>query len=354
MITLITGPGQHADMLIEEYLKQGNKFQYFRYWPDCKRFIYQNGKLIKEERYLWYDITRKILWGTFNRLNMLNGNKRHVDILFSIYDLLISTKLRDTKKLIAWPQVSLFSIKKAKKHAVEVVLEYPMIHVNSWMRIMLDEYDKWGIPKKNATNIFSPYMVRRINHEITLSDKIVVLSSFARQTFIDNSINSSKLLNRQLSNNPYLNYPAQKSNAKKKIILYVGRIDLLKGVQYLLLAYSRLRSKNTELWVVGTKSDEISYFLPEYSDPSIKLVGVLSKTELKDVYGRASVLVLPSIQESYGLVLIEALEHKIPIIASKNTGAPDIKKLYPQTTMIIYNPENVDDLQANLSKLLNL
>lgn len=351
MTTLIIGPGQHANEVINKCVQGEKEFQYFRYWPDCRKYIYHDGNLMLEKHYWWYDILRKIVWGVFNKLKLTYGHKRHLDILFSIYDFLISKNLRGTKVLIAWPQVSLFSIQKAKKNGATVTLEYPMIHVNSWMAIMLREYDKWEMPKKKAANLFSAYMIRRMSNEIALSDKIVVLSAYAKQSFIDNSIEKSKVKLRQLCDNNELNYPSETSKSDKIIILFVGRIDLLKGVHYLLMAYTQFKTKNTELWLVGPKSLEIDPFLKKYYDPSIKLLGVLTKPELNQVYKKATVLVLPSVQESFGMVLIEALEYKIPIIASKNSGALDIKNSYPNCTIKTYDPYEVQDLLKLLIKI---
>jgi len=325
-ITLITGPGTHSHLIVEKLIKGKNDFQYAQYWPDFKIFIYVKGNLIKEKKFKCYDLLSHFLWGLFHFFGISNGYKYHLDLLYSLYDFIISINLKKTTHLIAWPQVSLLSIKKVKKRGGTVELEYPMIYVDEHVRIMKEEYKKWGIPIRKTNNLFSSFMIQRIKKEIENSNVINVLSTYAKKTFISHGVPEEKLISKMPDLKSEKIPFSQKKHTNIYTILYVGRLDIMKGVQYLLLAFDSIKLKKVELWLVGNKSLEIETIISRYKSRKIKLLGYLNKYELQNVYRKASIFVLPSVQESFGMVLLEAQSLKIPIIASQNSGAPDLKE----------------------------
>jgi glycosyltransferase involved in cell wall biosynthesis len=56
----------------------------------------------------------------------------------------------------------------------------------------------------------------------------------------------------------------------------------------------------------------------------VELVGAIPRSEMAAQYHWADLFVLPSVSDTFGLVILEAMAHGLPVIATKNTGAPDI------------------------------
>ncbi len=175
---------------------------------------------------------------------------------------------------------------------------------------------------------WTPNPVLFIERELTeyeLSDKILIPSSFVRQTFVDNSIPPEKLIII-----PYA-FSLKKfeglkieSQEKKTAVLFVGNISPLKGLGVLIRAMKLIRNKipTAELWLVGAKNPMIKNdLLDEYW---IKYYGVLRGKDLLDKYINASVFCFPSFQEGLALVLTEAMHCRLPIVATPNSGASDI------------------------------
>lgn len=102
-------------------------------------------------------------------------------------------------------------------------------------------------------------------------------------------------------------------------ILFVGRVDLLKGVQYLYEAAKQLSSKKISIRVVGNIAleqlaiKELSRFM--------QLEGPQPVTYLPGVYRWADILVLPSLYEGSALVTYEALASGLPVITTPNAGS---------------------------------
>jgi len=132
--------------------------------------------------------------------------------------------------------------------------------------------------------------------------------------------------------------PEDKSESRKiinisqdeKVILYVGRLERLKGLDTLLEAISLLEQRDINLLVVGGL-----YNLEELSrlkkicrnldlDQNVHFIGSINRKELKYYYNSSDLCVLPSYYESFGLSALEASACGIPVIASKRGGLSSI------------------------------
>ncbi|MCQ2061111.1 MAG: glycosyltransferase [Fibrobacter sp.] len=123
-------------------------------------------------------------------------------------------------------------------------------------------------------------------------------------------------------------------------ILFVGRHIERKGICYLIEAAKYLPADQFEIRIVGTgdlteklkaQAAEISKSKDlDFSPAPIIFTGKLSSAELENEYRNANVFVLPAIVDSkgdtegLGVVLIEAMELGLPIVASNVGGIPDV------------------------------
>jgi glycosyltransferase involved in cell wall biosynthesis len=119
-----------------------------------------------------------------------------------------------------------------------------------------------------------------------------------------------------------------------KDVLFVGRLIARKGVDYLLKAIPLLDAKvPVHLHVVGDghKAEEWKALARQLKlDGKVTFHGSVSDEELERQYARADVFVLPAIVDDYGdteglgVVLVEALCFKTPVVASAVGGIPDV------------------------------
>jgi glycosyltransferase involved in cell wall biosynthesis len=102
-------------------------------------------------------------------------------------------------------------------------------------------------------------------------------------------------------------------------VLCAGAVSLRKGVPYLLEAVEPL-SKEVVLTLAGEIAPEMAGILKRYR--THRHLPYLPKQELRRLYLEHDVLVMPTLGDSFGFVLIEAMAAGLPVIASRHAGAP--------------------------------
>ena len=116
--------------------------------------------------------------------------------------------------------------------------------------------------------------------------------------------------------------------ADKRVILYVGRIEPLKGLDILIKAVSMLHdAANAKLIIVGGGPEDDAEMerlknLASQLDISdiVSFTGAVSQERLPTYYSAADVFVLPSWYESFGLVALEAMSCGTPVVVSRVGG----------------------------------
>lgn len=144
-------------------------------------------------------------------------------------------------------------------------------------------------------------------------------------------------------------------------VLYVGRIEKnsdWKGIRYLLDAIMLVKKTKPDisLRLVGS-GDRIGYF-KEYANSlgiadNLKFVGVKTGKELSKEYQNSKVIVLPSVteSESFGIVLIEAMACKKPVIGTRIGGIPYV--IDDRINGFLVEPKNSKELAKVITTVIN-
>ena len=112
-----------------------------------------------------------------------------------------------------------------------------------------------------------------------------------------------------------------------KVLLYVGRIEALKGVDLLIHTATHLPTDNVQVLVVGADADgsgEIVRLKQMAADLNVseafEFVGRVPQEQLAWYYSAADVCVVPSFYESFGLAALESMACGTPVVASRVGG----------------------------------
>jgi glycosyltransferase involved in cell wall biosynthesis len=107
-------------------------------------------------------------------------------------------------------------------------------------------------------------------------------------------------------------------------VLFAGAVGLRKGLPYLLEAFAALRHPRKRLRVIGQMQAEMRGVLGRLPKDGVEFLGSLPRAEVAEWMQRSQVLVLPSVEDGFGLVMAEAMASGCPVIASDQTGAADL------------------------------
>ena len=114
------------------------------------------------------------------------------------------------------------------------------------------------------------------------------------------------------------------------VLLYTGRLAINKGLDTLLIAFKRVLEEipDCHLCLVGDDQG-MGDRLRKQADEleirnSVVFTGHIEERVFKDSYGAADVFVLPSEYEAFGIVLLEAMACKVPCVATRVGGMPEV------------------------------
>jgi alpha-maltose-1-phosphate synthase len=161
------------------------------------------------------------------------------------------------------------------------------------------------------------------DEELELADHIVFPSDHVRRTLQRAPVSVEKLhkvpYGTDESKGPTRALGA--SRERKLRVLFVGALTQRKGIGYLLDALNLLGS-SVEFTMVGPKNGQSACI-----DAAIRQhrwIPSIPHSAVLDEMARNDVLVLPSLTEAYGLVILEALSRGLPVITTTSTGGPEI------------------------------
>ena len=142
-----------------------------------------------------------------------------------------------------------------------------------------------------------------------------------------------------------------------KIILFVGRLEKLKGIDIMIKVMASIETTNTKLFIIG--GDDNSSEVKRLKELAFQLgvrdrvlfLGSIPQDQLTYYYGSADLCVLPSYYESFGLAALEAAACGKPVIASKVGGLPSI--ILDRKTGYLVNWKCPGIFQEKIEVLLN-
>ncbi len=146
-----------------------------------------------------------------------------------------------------------------------------------------------------------------------------------------------------------LDLPIQREN----VILFVGALQLRKNVIRLVEAFERAYLPDWKLILAGAPGGYGSAEIAEritnsrYRD-KIEVTGYVAREQLEELYLRASVFAFPSLDEGFGIPVLEAMAHGVPVLTSDRPALSEIAG----HAAILTNPFEVDSIAGQLRKLM--
>ena len=167
--------------------------------------------------------------------------------------------------------------------------------------------------------------------ECDAADRIIVNSQWSFDGLVRTGIPKEKLSIIPLvfeNNVPSVlpkEYPMQFTATRPLRVLFLGQINLRKGTARLLNVARSFQSQPVEFLMTGP----IQINIPEdlRSNRKIRWVGPVTRNSVRNHYVQADVFILPTLSDGFALTQLEALAHRLPVIASRRCGEVVIDRM---------------------------
>jgi len=161
--------------------------------------------------------------------------------------------------------------------------------------------------------------------ECSLADRIVVNSKWSRDGLLSEGVPAEKIHIIPLAYEPQTDarsfqrlYPRTFNAERPLRVLFLGQINLRKGVRQLLDAVQLLNGEPVEFWFVGPRQILVPQDLRLH--PQCRWFGAAPRAKVDNYYRDADVFILPTLSDGFGLTQLEAQSWKLPVIASRYCG----------------------------------
>jgi glycosyltransferase involved in cell wall biosynthesis len=204
-------------------------------------------------------------------------------------------------------------------------------------------HDLFVLTAQYSTPEFRRRFAQQARHAAAQADLIVAVSQFTG-TQVETLLGVEKSRIRVIHHGVA---PAVLPPTPEPIILSVGAIQTRKNTARLVAAFARI-PEPWKLVLAGSAGYGAQEILAGIAgNPRIAVTGYISQPELARWYSRASIFAFPSLDEGFGMPVLEAMAAGVPVIASQCSALPEVAG----DAALLIDPQNTDELAHALSRL---
>lgn len=234
----------------------------------------------------------------------------------ALHDYIVARRLRKLAEEVdivhAWPSGALETLRVARELGIPAVLERPNAHTRFAYEVVQKECNRIGVPlPPDHEHAFKPDVLEREEEEFRLATKLLCPSEFTAKTFVERGFHPHQLARHIYGYDERTYFPdsrATKPDTSRGLtMLFVGVCAVRKGLHFALDAWlASPAHRNGQFLIAGE-------FLPAYREklakqlahPSVSILG--HRNDVPSLMRQSDILVLPSIEEGFGLVCTEAM-----------------------------------------------
>jgi glycosyltransferase involved in cell wall biosynthesis len=297
------------------------------------------------------------------------GHKRAL----ALHDYIVSRRIEGLSGQIdiihAWPQGALRTLSIAATMGIPTVLERCNAHTRFSYEVIRKECRRLGVQLPfGYEGSFNEDVLRVEEEEFRLADRLLCPSEFVVKTFLERGFEPRRLARHIYGYDEKVYYPDPQRRPKKSgfNMLFVGVCAVRKGVHHALEAWLQSPAHRNGTFSIAGE------FLPAYArklapmlaHPSVRVLG--HRTDVPELMRKSDILVLPSLEEGFGLVCTEAMGSGcVPIVSDACTdvckhmenalvhSVGDVPTLARQISMLYEDRELLERLRVTGLSMLN-
>jgi starch synthase len=240
--------------------------------------------------------------------------------MFQTFDRWIARNMTACNAYVALSGSGFTSGPRARELGAFYVCDRGSSHIRYQNEVVSEEMRYWGLEVRGV----DPFMIDREEAEYAQADAVTVPSEFAYRSFLAKGFPEDKLRRIPLGVRLELFKPEGQPAPDAFEVLFVGSVTVRKGIPYLLQAFQRLRHPRKRLRIVGAVPAEMRPVLARFDLSNVDLIGAVPQHEVRRYMSTSHVMVLPSVEDGWGMVMGQAMACGCPVISSDHTGGPDL------------------------------
>lgn len=272
----------------------------------------------------------------------------------ALHDYIVSRRIErlagEIDVIHAWPLGALRTLEVARRLGIPTVLERPNAHTRFAYEAVQKECERLGVPLPSRhEHAYQPDVLAIEEREYQLATRLLCPSEFTLRTFLDQGFRREKLARHIYGYDERVYHPdgARTEQRKGLRMLFVGVCAVRKGVHYALDAWLRSPASRDGVFQIA------GGFLPAYreklapmlSHPSVRVLG--HRNDVPELMRASDVLVLPSIEEGFGLVCTEAMGSGcVPLVSEACTDVCE-----HMVNALVHRVGDVTSLQEHITML---
>ena len=254
--------------------------------------------------------------------------------VFHAHDWLVATAGIGLKHVFRKPLlVTMHSTEIGRRDGIHTSTEKMIHETEAWLT-----YEAWKVI------CCSDYMVSHVKWAFGLPDDKLVM--------VPNGVNT--VVYENLQEQDCKPFRSAFALPEEKLVLFVGRLVYEKGAQVLINAIPRILEKvNAKFVIVGSgyMKEQLSSIVRSMGlEHKVLFTGFVDEETLLRLQSCADVSVVPSLFEPFGIVALEAMAAKSPVVVSDTGGLSEIVD-HDSTGVKVY-PNNTESLAWGITKIL--
>ncbi|MGA3142912.1 MAG: glycosyltransferase family 4 protein [Verrucomicrobiota bacterium] len=244
--------------------------------------------------------------------------------LFGLFDWWAQSLLRPGQHFFTGYAFANGAMRRAKQDGGLAFLDAWTSHPEDHWNLVAEEQKRWGSRCPPA----SRYYQDRSVESVAAADYIFTSSTFVRQSFLKRGFDPLRLLLCPYPVDLSSFQPAPEARPANRpfTIIHTGGLSLRKGTPYLLEAFRLIRKEvpNAVLRVKRHIRNDVVHVLRRNADLPLEWSGYVDFAGHVRRYQTSDLMLFPSVEDGFALVVAEALACGLPVITTPNTGASDL------------------------------
>jgi glycosyltransferase involved in cell wall biosynthesis len=216
------------------------------------------------------------------------------------------------------------AVRKAKRQGSYILADAVNAHSDEYFKLVEEEYASLGMrPPLNNSRLQDDR-----NEEMTMADSFLVPSRYVFESFVRSGVPAGRIMRIPYGTDVSRFHPALERLAPPRNgpfrVICSSMVIALKGHQYLLRAWKQLALPNAELHCYGYIQPGIMEPLLRIGASNVHFHNWVNRDILTVALQQADAFVMPTVVDGFGLVILEAMACALPVIATENSGGPDV------------------------------